>query len=327
MAVTSCLNRVNAPVPRALYPLFGSFFPAPGIQKQNRHHYDHRVWRLVTAEGLKPSQTQSKIFFENLCRALWNKQGMHIRCFLQNRALEKLRPGVEPSGDSMTFCHVQYNGKLTMERCSDSTGLQALNHSESSVTQHHTHGPRWTLSPAIWPSPVCWRHNSDRFPGTLWGCHYWVSQRSQNSPLSSAGGLERGQIPGHSSSIWTCINKRQHWNVKFFGWGSRALISRAPRYSQLLLLLLVSMSPILSKGMQSFVLTLARDSLWLRTSRGSSHQKGRRWESWGTELWWWAAAQLGNKQTSVKTCETQRRLLNTTLIFSMTWWQQRALHF
>lgn len=46
------------------------------------------------------------------------------------------------------------------------------------------------------------------------------------------------------------------------------------------------------------VLTLARDSLWLHTSRKSSHQKGRRWESWATELWWWAAAQLGHKQTN-----------------------------
>lgn len=60
---------------------------------------------------------------------------------LSPRAIDEMLRGVERSGASMTFCHVQYNGKLTMERCSHCTGLLALNHFESAVTEHspHTH--------------------------------------------------------------------------------------------------------------------------------------------------------------------------------------------
>lgn len=60
----------------------------------------------------------------------------HIRCFLQYRALDEMLRGVEILGASMTFCHVQYNEKLTMERCSHYTGLLVLNYFESTVTEH-----------------------------------------------------------------------------------------------------------------------------------------------------------------------------------------------
>lgn len=54
----------------------------------------------------------------------------HILCFLQYGAIDGMLRGVGRSGASMTFCHVQYNEKLTMERCSHYTALLALNHSE-----------------------------------------------------------------------------------------------------------------------------------------------------------------------------------------------------
>lgn len=66
------------------------------------------------------------------------------------------------------------------------------------------------------------------------------------------------------------------------------------------------------------LLTLARDSLWPHTSQGSSHQKGRRWESWATDQWWWAAAQLGNKQKnkhlSLKKYSTSFGNLNNNMV-------------
>lgn len=80
-------------------------------------------------------------------------------------------------------------------------------HTHTHSKMYVTHGAQWTQSPSIWRSPVCLRRNSDRFPGTQWGSHYWVSQRSQSSLLSSAVGLKRDQIPGHSSSIWSCKRK------------------------------------------------------------------------------------------------------------------------
>lgn len=55
-----------------------------------------------------------------------------------------------------------------------------------------------------------------------------------------------------------------------------------------------------SEVMWGVKLTLAPDSLWLHTSWGSSHRRGRQWASWVPELWWWAAAQLGNKETRIK---------------------------
>lgn len=71
----------------------------------------------------------------------------HIRWFLQHRDIDEMLRGVERSGASMTFCHVQYNGKLKMERCSHYTGLLVLNHFESTVTEHpaHTHIHRCML--------------------------------------------------------------------------------------------------------------------------------------------------------------------------------------
>lgn len=183
------------------------------------------------------------IFFENVTFCAWEQNEKNVakemmesldrfQCFLHYRAVDEVLRGVGHSGASMTFCHVQYNEKLSIERCSHYTWLLALNHSERTVTEHPTythsqmyvtHGAQWTQSPWIWPSPVCLRRNSDRFPGTLWGSHYWVSQRSQNPPLSSAGGLEKGQIPGHSSSIWIYIKKGNR-NIKSFSYDYMTLI-------------------------------------------------------------------------------------------------------
>lgn len=63
----------------------------------------------------------------------------HTRCFFQYSVIDEMLQGVESSGASMTFCHVQYDEKLTMERCSHYTGLLVLNHFESTVTEHRTH--------------------------------------------------------------------------------------------------------------------------------------------------------------------------------------------
>lgn len=65
----------------------------------------------------------------------------HTRWFFWCRPIDETLRGVERSGTSMTFCHVQYNEKLTTERCSHYRELLALNHFESSVTEHlrHTH--------------------------------------------------------------------------------------------------------------------------------------------------------------------------------------------
>ncbi len=70
----------------------------------------------------------------------------HIRCFLQYGAIDEMLRGVEHSGASMTFCHDQYNEKLTMERCSHYTGLLALNYFESTVTEHPSHTHTYTLT-------------------------------------------------------------------------------------------------------------------------------------------------------------------------------------
>lgn len=72
----------------------------------------------------------------------------HTRCFFWCRPTDETLRGVERSGTSMTFCHVQYNEKLTTERCSHYRELLALNHFESSVTEHLTHTSARTLKDA-----------------------------------------------------------------------------------------------------------------------------------------------------------------------------------
>ena len=64
-----------------------------------------------------------------------------------------------------------------------------------------THRAQWTQSPAIWQSLVCWRRNSDRSPGSLWGSHCWESQMSQSPPFSPVSDPGRAQSPVRSSSI------------------------------------------------------------------------------------------------------------------------------
>lgn len=99
--------------------------------------------------------------------------------------------------------HKTANPESLWKHCNRAPRTHTHRHSQMYVT----HGAQWTQSLSIWRSPVCLRRNSDMFPGTQLGSHYWESQRSQNSPLSSAGGLEKGRIPGHSSSIWIYIEK------------------------------------------------------------------------------------------------------------------------
>lgn len=154
------------------------------------------------------------------------------------------------------------------------------------------HWVRWTQSPWIWPSPVCLKRNSGRFPGTLWGSHCWGSQKSQNSPLSSAEDLDKGQNLPHFFPTGICIKEawkcqspnKEPWNTRRWWW---AAVWNVMVCSSLLLC---------EKHWKSRLLTLVRDSLWPRTSWGSSRRKERRWGSWEPDLWWWAAAQLGNEQ-------------------------------
>lgn len=108
--------------------------------------------------------------------------------------------------------------------------------------------------------------------------------------------------------------ERHYWNAKSFS----QVQTRAPKHNMLETICyqniviieiqhnkLPHLCLLPADVTQGSALTVARDSLWLHTSWGSSHRKGRRWESWAPEMWWWAAAQLGNKQTRIKVWKSQ----------------------